>query len=161
MVAWLDALRRRLTVLIRDSDLVTRNGSRVLYDDLESRCLTGKDRIAAGRANPHTTEVARTVVHRGEPESGEQEGQAEREVVPVVHRAQEHREQHEPVRDAQARREDIDSPRRKREWVRIVTVATPRPAANSWTQGKPVGEPVQDRKSTRLNSSHVKISYAV
>src|SRR5690606_25875196 len=44
----------------------------------------------------------------------------------------------------------------------VVSANAPRAAASGGAAGAPVAPPVlSDRKSTRLNSSHVKISYAV
>ena len=67
--------------------------------------LTGKRRLGAGRLDHQGLEVAVAGMHRDDAQRAEQERQHQAEVVRVVQRAEQHRDQHQRRRQGQARSE--------------------------------------------------------
>ena len=83
------------------------------------------------QAQLHPDQRAVRVMHGHEAETHEQEGEAEPEVVVVVHAAEQHREEHRAVRDAEPRGQDVDTLATQLDGVRVRALSAPDPRARA------------------------------
>ena len=95
------------------------------------------------------------VVHRCEPERSEHEGKSQREIVGVVHRAEEHGKNHRAECDAQSSRQNVDAPMRQDQWIGIAAMALAHPGSQSILQGSREGAEHAASGSTCPELHHV------
>ena len=103
--------------------------------DAEHGVLARERRFGAGGACHQRLEVAMTGVHRDHPERCEQEGQREAQVVAVVERAQQHRDQHQPEGGTEPGRQDVDPAAPQRHRIAVGALALADPVMHPATQG--------------------------
>ena len=108
-------------------EVAARSTAWVRERDAEHGRLTGKRRFGAGRLDHQRLEVAVAGVHRDDAQRAEQERQHEAEVVRVVERAEQHRDQHQGEGEAESGRQDVDAaaPQRHRPVVGALSPAEP------------------------------------
>ena len=113
---------------------------RVIRDRDSELCgLAGEHRVDARERDFEAYQVPLALVHRNEANADQQEGQYERQVVVVVHRAEQHRECHQPEDESDRRRQDVDAAGVQLRDGFIDALASPRPAPNPGAGLIPVG----------------------
>src|SRR5690242_10804516 len=90
-VTWILPLRRHDRMFVAYFQLGPRECGCVLECDAKRCAFSSKDGFGSARAHTHAGQIAMAVMHRCEPESTEQKGKAECQIVRVVHRTDEHR----------------------------------------------------------------------
>src|SRR5690606_9227519 len=111
----------------RELDLETRSGRPVHERDLELGPVPGEHRQRADQPNLEAEEVVVGVVHRDEPEPGEQEREHEAQARAVVQRAEQHREHAQREDHAEPGRQDVDPAPLEHDAGAVPSLAAPGP----------------------------------
>ena len=115
--------------------------------DAKYRLAAGERRIGTGGAHDERLEIAVAGMHRDDAERGEQEREAEAEVIAVVKRAEQHREQHQPEGGAESGRQDVDAAAEQRHGAAIRALAPADPATRVVSGSREVPWPLRHRGS--------------
>ncbi len=119
-----------------DLDLRSRSHGPVLEQQPEDDLAAGERGLGAGEPQLEPEQVAVAVVHGDEADAREQEGEAEPEVVAEVEAAEDHREHHRRVADAECRGQDVDAPTVEAHRIRIEALPPPDPRLHACVEGR-------------------------